>query len=105
MCLPTGVFATYRGTPFLYLGDTAWELIYRLNEPEVELYMENRRAKGFTVIQTIILSEARWSDGINQAIDKRFSVYSRPDYFKWVDRVLEISRGERALCGITSYVG
>ena len=30
------------GTPFLYLGDTAWELLYRLDEPQVERYMENR---------------------------------------------------------------
>ena len=44
---PNGRFLQHTdGTPFLYLGDTAWELIYRLNEPEVELYMENRRTKG-----------------------------------------------------------
>ena len=44
---PNGRFLQHTdGTPFLYLGDTAWELIYRLNEPEVELYMENRRANG-----------------------------------------------------------
>ena len=32
---PNGRFLQHTdGTPFLYLGDTAWELIYRLNEPE-----------------------------------------------------------------------
>ena len=45
------------GTPFLYIGDTAWELISRLNDKETELYLENRREKGFTVIQTVILDE------------------------------------------------
>jgi len=45
------------GTPFLYMGDTAWELISRLNDKETELYLENRREKGFTVIQTVILDE------------------------------------------------
>ena len=45
------------GTPFLYMGDTAWELISRLNDKETKLYLENRREKGFTVIQTVILDE------------------------------------------------
>lgn len=62
---PNGRFLQHTdGTPFLYLGDTAWELIYRLNEPEVELYMENRRAKGFTVIQTVILSSSMVRTGL-----------------------------------------
>ena len=30
------------GTPFFYLGDTAWELFHRLNEEEVVYYLENR---------------------------------------------------------------
>ena len=37
------------GTPFFWLGDTAWELFHRLNKEETELYLENRRAKGFTL--------------------------------------------------------
>jgi len=45
------------GTAFLYLGDTAWELFHRLNREEVEKYLENRRAKGFTVIQAVALAE------------------------------------------------
>ena len=97
---PNGRFLQHTdGTPFLYLGDTAWELIYRLNEPEVELYMENRRAKGFTVIQTVILSELDGSDGINRPLINGSPSTPDPDYFKWVDRVLEIA-GEKGL-----YVG
>ena len=45
------------GTPFFYLGDTAWELFHRLNREEAEKYLENRRQKGFTVIQTVALAE------------------------------------------------
>ena len=44
-------------TPFLYLGDTAWELLARLTKEDVSLYLKNRKAKGFTVIQTVILPE------------------------------------------------
>ncbi len=50
------------GTPFFYLGDTAWELFHRLNREESEKYLENRRQKGFTVIQAVVLAEL---DGLN----------------------------------------
>jgi hypothetical protein len=50
------------GTPFYYLGDTGWELFHRLNKAETEKYLENRRAKGFTVIQAVALAEL---DGLN----------------------------------------
>ncbi|MBL7649861.1 MAG: glycoside hydrolase family 140 protein [Candidatus Hydrogenedentes bacterium] len=49
------------GTPFFYLGDTAWELFHRLNREEAERYLVNRAEKGFTVIQAVIASEL---DGI-----------------------------------------
>ena len=51
------------GTPFYYLGDTGWELFHRLNKDETEKYLENRRAKGFTVIQAVALAEL---DGLNK---------------------------------------
>ena len=50
------------GTPFYYLGDTGWELFHRLNKDETEKYLENRRSKGFTVIQAVALAEL---DGLN----------------------------------------
>jgi hypothetical protein len=45
------------GTPFFYLGDTAWELFHRLNREEAEHYLRDRAAKGFTVIQAVVLAE------------------------------------------------
>ena len=45
------------GTPFFYLGDTAWELFHRLNREEAEFYLRNRAEKGFTVIQAVALAE------------------------------------------------
>ena len=50
------------GTPFFYLGDTAWELFHRLNREEADLYLEDRAKKGFTVIQAVALAEL---DGLN----------------------------------------
>ena len=45
------------GQPFFWLGDTAWELFHRLNREESERYLKNRSAKGFTVVQAVVLAE------------------------------------------------
>lgn len=45
------------GSPFFYLGDTAWELFHRLNRDDASRYLEDRAAKGFTVIQAVAISE------------------------------------------------
>ncbi len=46
-----------KGQPFFWLGDTAWELFHRLTREETELYLENRRRKGFNLIQAVALAE------------------------------------------------
>ena len=53
---------TEEGEPFFWLGGTAWELLHRLNREEMLTYLSDRKAKGFTVIQTVILAEL---DGLN----------------------------------------
>ena len=45
------------GTPFFYLGDTGWQLFKNVNRADVETYLENRRLKGFNVIQAVALDE------------------------------------------------
>ncbi len=45
------------GTPFFYLGNTAWELFHRLNREEADKYLKNRADKGFSVIQAVVLAE------------------------------------------------
>ena len=53
-----GHYLQYKdGTPFFWLGDTGWELFHRLNKDEIEKYLENRREKGFNVIQAVMLAE------------------------------------------------
>jgi len=53
--------ATTHGSPFFYLGDTAWELFHRLDREEADLYLRDRAAKGFNVVQAVALAEV---DGI-----------------------------------------
>lgn len=45
------------GTPFFYLGDTAWELFHRLSREEADAYLSDRASKGFTVIQAVAIAE------------------------------------------------
>ena len=48
-------FVDQGGQPFFYLADTAWTLFKRLHHDDVELYLRDRVAKGFTVIQAHVL--------------------------------------------------
>lgn len=41
-------------TPFLWIGDTAWGLFQQLKREEVDAYLDNRKALGFTVVQAVI---------------------------------------------------
>ena len=55
---------TAAGEPFFWLADTAWELFHRLSREEADHYLEDRAAKGYTVIQAVALAEL---DGLGDA--------------------------------------
>ncbi|WP_227009097.1 glycoside hydrolase family 140 protein [Christiangramia fulva] len=55
---------TETGEPFFWMGDTAWELLHTLNREEIIKYLDDRKQKGFSVIQTVILAEL---NGLNLA--------------------------------------
>lgn len=46
------------GTPFLWMGDTAWAAPYRANDSEWETYLDDRAAKRFSLIQ--VVTPPRW---------------------------------------------
>ena len=48
---------TGNGEPFFWLGDTGWLLFGKLNREEAETYLEDRKQKGFNVIQVMVLHE------------------------------------------------
>jgi hypothetical protein len=81
------------GRPFFYLADTAWSLFHRLTFEEADLYLRNRAAKGFTVVQAVALSEL---DGLRtpNAYGERPLLENDPRrpnerYFARVDRVVD----------------
>lgn len=57
---------TRQGKPFFYLADTAWELLARLNRDEAIHYLDDRKAKGFTVIQTAFLALHQGPNALGQ---------------------------------------
>jgi hypothetical protein len=80
------------GTPFFYLGDTAWELFHRLNREEADTYLKNRADKGFTVIQAVVLAEL---DGLNDPnpyghipLLNQDPTKPNEEYFKHVDYIV-----------------
>ena len=95
------------GTPFLWLGDTAWELFHRTDRAEAERYLEKRRSQGFTVIQAVALAEANGLNAPNSYGSRPFvdNDPSRPattpgndpgmpgeyDYWDHVDYVFELA--------------
>ncbi|WP_163379060.1 glycoside hydrolase family 140 protein [Cyclobacterium sp. SYSU L10401] len=78
---------------FFWLGDTAWELIHRLNKEEIDQYLEDRANKGFNLIQTVVLAEL---DGLNtpNAYGETPLIDHNPEklnekYFELVDYLVE----------------
>lgn len=50
-----GRFLTEDGKPFFWLGDTGWLLFNKLTREQSDQYLEDRRQKGFNVIQAMVL--------------------------------------------------
>jgi len=81
------------GSPFFFLADTGWTLLHRLDRDETVHYLDDRAAKGFTVIQVMGISEF---DGLSVpnglgALPYHGANPARPneDYSRHVDWVVE----------------
>ena len=93
---PNGHYLEHEdGTPFFWLGDTAWELFQRLRLEEISTYLGNRQKKGFNVIQSVIIP----SDG-GLKIPNQYGEFplanKNPDqpnekYFALVDTVVKLA--------------
>ena len=83
------------GAPFFYLADTAWELFHRLTLAEAELFLRDRAAKGFTVIQAVALAELDGLHTPNMRGDLPLidDDPARPNeaYFEHIDAVVDLA--------------
>ncbi len=97
--------ATENGDPFFWLGDTGWLLPTRLSREEAEIYLEDRRLKGFNVIQISVLHSLRnavnyYGDTavVDHQIDRLHttpgSSFSDPvqyDYWDHIDYLIDVA--------------
>ncbi|HTN70954.1 MAG TPA: glycoside hydrolase family 140 protein [Methylomirabilota bacterium] len=100
-----GHFLQYKdGKPFFWLGDTAWNLFQRLDRIETERYLENRRLKGFNVIQAVAFHDSgeRNAYGASALLDNNaghpdvtpgndFSKPGEYDYWDHIDWVVDLA--------------
>jgi hypothetical protein len=102
---PDGRHLQHRdGTPFFYMGDTAWEMINRSTREEVELYMADRREKKFNVIMTVCYAEFGGPEipnayGHLPVLDGDAAT-PNPSYFEHVDFVIDTARRHGLYVGL-----
>ena len=92
------------GLPFFWLGDTGWELFHRLTKEEINIYLENRRAKGFNVIQAVILAEFNGLKRPNQYGEVPLADLdpTKPNekYFELVDYTVQLAQEKNMFMGL-----
>lgn len=97
---------TEKGDPFFWLGDTGWLLFTKLSREEADKYLEDRKQKGFNVIQVMILHDIKRAVNVygdsaltNQKIDQplttpgnSFDDPEQYDFWDHIDYVVELAR-------------
>lgn len=85
------------GTPFFYLGDAAYMLFFNLSDAEIDEYLKDRAAKGFTVIEAGVTRGIQQVPTINgdktfypRETDPAADDFARPNeaFFGHVDRAV-----------------
>ena len=106
--------STADGDPFFWLGDTGWLLFSKLDREEAERYLEDRRQKGFNVIQVSVLHNIRhavniYGDSalISYRIDKplvtpgnSFDDPGQYDYWDHIDYIVDLAGSKGLYLGL-----
>nr|HMP30333.1 DUF4038 domain-containing protein [Saprospiraceae bacterium] len=91
----TNRYLTKSGQPFIWIGDTAWELFHRCSKEDAEYYFKKRSSQGFTVVQAVILAELDGLHTPNYYGEKPFKNIETLEvniaYFEHVNNVIEIA--------------
>lgn len=97
---------TETGDPFFWLGDTGWLLFSKLSREEADLYLEDRRQKGFNVIQVMVVHDVMKSVNfygdsslVNHALDNplitsgnSFEDPVQYDFWDHADYIIDLAR-------------
>ncbi len=77
---------------FFYMADTGWEFFHRCTKEESEMYLKDRKEKGFNVIQAVVLAEIDGLKTPNMEGNLPFTdlnlLTPNEAYFKHVDWVI-----------------
>jgi hypothetical protein len=91
-------FVDQNGHPFFWLGDTQWQLLRSFTLAEAEEILENRRQKGFTVVQAMVTGlgdgTAANLEGHTPWLDHNPATPNAA-YFENVDAILQLGRQKR----------
>lgn len=79
---------TKEGTPFFWLGDTAWSLT-KLSKDEISRYLADRAAKGFTVIQVTGGFNEDWMGFRESPFLDNDTDQPRESYWRHVDFIVD----------------
>jgi Protein of unknown function (DUF4038)/Putative collagen-binding domain of a collagenase len=87
-------FVDANGKPFYFLADTQWELFRRFSPAEAKVILENRKAKGFSVVM-VMLTGVGDGTGPNFASQRPWlnddPATPNPAYFTNVDAALKVA--------------
>jgi hypothetical protein len=88
----SSIIETGNGEPFLWIGDTAWDLFRKLSKEEAIFYLNNRAEKGFSVIQAVVLpmgSAAQSNFYGEKAFTAEGPAKPNEKYFEYIDFVVQ----------------
>lgn len=98
-------FERQDGTPFWFLGDTAWALFTdspaeKLDRAAALAYLDARAGQGFNVVHSMLLSEAGWGNQGGQPFDDLAAEKLNPGYWQEADLRLAHANSRGIVCGL-----
>lgn len=98
-------FERQDGSPFWFLGDTAWALYTDSAEEKHDRaaalkYIDARAAQGFNVLHSMLLSEAGWGNRGGQPFNDIAAERLNPGYWQEVDLRLAHANSQGIVCGL-----
>lgn len=97
------------GSPVFLLSDAAWQLFYRANRADAKLYLADRAAKGFNVVQVVALAKVGGELAPNFFGDLPLHDLSpeRPNesYFEHVDWIVDQASRHGLYTAIVPFAG
>ena len=93
---PDGRYLMHKdGSPFFWIGDTAWNLFGKTTEDEARKYLTARARQGFTVIQACMLFDGYGTERPNSYGQMAFTdmddLTVNDRYFDYVEKVIDIA--------------